>query len=64
MIFVLAIGIAWVLLALPVALLIGRKLRYADRRELAERPLPIPDFIPAHVLTALSTSPGSDRRTR
>ena len=57
MTLVLLAGIAWAALALPVAFLLGRGLRTADRRcELAGRP-PVPNFIPADVFGSLSASP-------
>jgi hypothetical protein len=51
-----AIGIAWALMALPVALLIGRGLRLADRRDEAARAPRASDFIPVDVMAALAAS--------
>ena len=54
--WVLVIGFAWALLSLPVALLIGRGLRIADRRDQARRTSWVPDFIPANVLASVAAS--------
>jgi hypothetical protein len=56
--WVLAIGIAWALLALPMALLTGRGLRLADRRDEAARGPRIPDLVPGDLMAALSASTG------
>ncbi|MFL6097206.1 MAG: hypothetical protein ACJ71Y_17275 [Blastococcus sp.] len=55
----LVIAIAWVALSVPVALLLGRALRVADRREQAAslRPM-VPDFIPAEVLASVAAADG------
>lgn len=56
----LIIALAWALLALPVALVIGRSLRIADRRALARPVSPVPDFFPAELLNDLDQrSPAS-----
>jgi hypothetical protein len=49
--WLLILGLTWALLALPLALAIGRGSRIADRRDEAARRSPtVPDFIPADVL--------------
>jgi hypothetical protein len=51
----LLIALAWVALALPLALLVGRVVRMADQREEAARLAPtLPDFEPADLLGAAS----------
>jgi hypothetical protein len=59
MTWLLLIALVWVVLALPAALLLGRGLRLADRREEAARSTArVPDFIPADLLS----SPSIQRR--
>jgi hypothetical protein len=53
--WILVVALTWTLLALPIALAIGRGLRIADRRDAAARRLPtVPDYIPADVLASVS----------
>lgn len=51
--WVLVVAFAWVLLLVPIALVIGRGLRVADRRSLTRRSSLVPDFIPADVLASV-----------
>ncbi len=44
--WVLVVGTAWVVAATPLAVLIGRSVRLADRRQLAQPGLVVPDFVP------------------
>jgi len=62
--WVLAIGIVWALLALPMALLIGRGLRLAGHRDEAARRPRIPDLVPGDLMAALSASTGIAGHTR
>jgi hypothetical protein len=51
----LLIALAWVALALPVALLVGRGLRMADQREEAARLAPtLPNVVQCDLLGAVS----------
>ena len=51
----LMIGAAWVALAVPAGLLLGRGIRVADDREVAAGRHPVvPDFIPADVLESVA----------
>lgn len=55
------IAFAWLALALPVGLLIGRGLRIADRQhEVARLQSIVPDFIPEDVLESVAA--GQRRR--
>src|SRR3954452_2007503 len=55
--WVLLVGIAWALLALPAALLLGHTLCRADRRELAAQATPVRGFISTEdFFAALSAS--------
>jgi hypothetical protein len=50
----LLVTLLWVALAVPVALLIGRGLRIADRRDEAARTsVIVPDFVPADLLSSM-----------
>jgi hypothetical protein len=50
----LLVALLWVALAVPVALLIGRGLRIADRRDEAARTsVIVPDFVPADLLGSM-----------
>jgi hypothetical protein len=56
--WVVLVGFAWVLLALPAALLLGRALRVADRRALAMQAAPAPAVITTEdFFAALAGSP-------
>ncbi|TYP87198.1 hypothetical protein [Blastococcus xanthinilyticus] len=44
---------AWVALALPVGVLLGRGIRTADQREQVAGS-PVPDFIPAEVVASVA----------
>jgi len=56
--WVLLVGIAWALLALPAALLHGRTLCAADRRELAVYAVPVPAVLSTEsFFAAFSASP-------
>src|SRR3954454_10895156 len=56
--WVLLVGIAWALLALPAALLLGRTLCAADRRELAVYAVPVPAVLSTEsFFAAFSASP-------
>ncbi|WP_236827142.1 MULTISPECIES: hypothetical protein [unclassified Blastococcus] len=46
MTWVLVLGAAWTVLAVLLALAVGRAVRTADRRQAADA-APVPDFVPA-----------------
>ena len=50
--WLLVVGTAWATLATPLALLLGRSVRLADRREAAQLHLLLPDFVPEDWPTA------------
>jgi hypothetical protein len=55
MLWLLIIGLAWALLALPLALAIGRGIRIADGHAADANQLgAVPDFIPADVIASVS----------
>jgi hypothetical protein len=56
--WVLLVGIAWTLLALPAALLLGRAMRPADGRKHTMRGAPVPAVITTEAFLAALTAPG------
>lgn len=49
------VAIAWLSLALPFGVLLGRAMQIADRSGgIASVALSVPDFIPAHVLASVA----------
>lgn len=60
MTWMLIVALAWVIVSLPVALVIGRGVRMADQRAEAARRLPnVPDFIPAEIISSVHTVRGN-----
>lgn len=55
MTWLVLIAFAWVALALPAGLLLGRGIRIADRRDAAARSdALVPDFIPDELVAAVA----------
>jgi len=44
--WMLILGVAWAGLAAPLALLVGRSIRLADRMQESESGVTVPDFVP------------------
>ncbi len=54
MTWLLLIALAWVALALPLGILIGRSVRLADHRATVATTT-VPDYIPAEVIDAVAS---------
>jgi hypothetical protein len=54
MTWLVLMAFAWVALALPAGVLLGRSVRHADHREAVAKTT-VPDYIPADVIAAVAS---------